>query len=102
MRALKAAVPLIAFALVSCAEQSASWAAAHAEIHGSPPLTRTDVLEIARLICRTTTDPIIAFYRAHRVRGRERVIVVTRLEFGGASGYTVEKTGSFWRILPID
>ena len=99
MRRVIIAIPLLALAIVSCAEQRAKWAAAHAEIHASPPLSHSDVLEIARLISHATTDPIIAIDRTSSVRRRERVIVVCRLAYGGATAYTVEKAGPSWHIL---
>jgi hypothetical protein len=93
------AICFAALLMASCAEQRASWALTHAEVHAKPPLSASDLQQITRLVSRATPDPIVLINRTYPEKGHERVDVLTASNVSPATAFILEKSDSSWHII---
>jgi hypothetical protein len=84
--------------LAGCAEDRYKWNLSHATVTAHPPLPRSDVEAIVRVVTRATVNPIFSIVRVAPKNGREQVSVAAAAPSGPVDSFMLEKVGPEWHI----
>jgi hypothetical protein len=86
--------------ITACAADRYRWNLAHAEGVARPPITRSDLEAIVRLVTDATMAPIGTISREPTSPGQpEKVYVDAAFTTGSVDEFILEKGGSGWHII---